>query len=182
MLDKKYFREKMLNIRNNLDNNFVVKNSNIIQNNLLNIDEYINSKSIYIYMDINNEVNTKQIILNALDNNKKVAIPKISNNIMNFYYIQNINQVKKGYFNILEPTTNDIALDDNSLIILPGIVFSKSKNRIGYGKGFYDKYLSVNNKNIKIALCYDFQIIDSIPHTKNDIPLDIIITEKRIIK
>lgn len=182
MLNKEEIRKEILEKRNKLDKEFVLSNSRVIQNKLTSINEYTNCECIYIYMDTNNEVITKDIILNAFEDNKKVAIPKIINNNMEFYYIQNINQTLVGSFGISEPTTTDIANDKNALIIMPGIAFDFLKHRIGYGKGFYDRYLNKNKSLIKIALAFDFQILASIPYDKNDISPDIIITEKRIIK
>lgn len=181
MLDKQDIRKIYLNKRKNLNEKFVSENSEIIQNKLFLMKEYLCSESICVYMDTQMEVQTNRIILNALGNNKKVAIPKIENNVMNFYYIKDISQTKLGNFKINEPITKDIVKNDNPLIIVPGIVFDKKKNRIGYGMGFYDKYLNENKNCKKIALAFDFQIVDSVPYSQNDIKMDIVITEKSII-
>lgn len=180
MLSKEEIRKELIEKRNKLSKEFVISNSNSIKEKLISINEYINCDYIYIYMDINNEVDTTEIILDAFKDNKKVAIPKVVDNIMNFYYIENINQISIGKFGIPEPISNKIANDQNALIIIPGVAFDNSKHRIGYGKGFYDKYLQ-NKKIVKIALAFDFQVLYSIPYDEYDISPDIIITEKQII-
>lgn len=183
-MNKEEIRKEIIEKRNNLSKNFVAFNSNIIKEKILHMDEYINCDCIYIYMSINKEVDTADIILDAFKNNKKVAIPKVVNNIMDFYYIENINQTSIGNFGILEPTTNNLANDENALIIIPGVAFDNSKHRIGYGKGFYDNYLNkIKNNNVKkIALTFDFQVLQSIPYDEFDVSPDTIITEKKIIK
>ena len=103
---------------------------------------------------------------------------KIENNIINFYYINSLNDLKVGLFGILEPTTQEKVNNyENTTCIVPGICFDKNNYRIGYGKGFYDKFLS--NKNIyTIGICYKETLINKIPIDKYDISLNEIISTK----
>ena len=114
----------------------------IIFQKVINNLEIINCSTILIYVSFNDEVDTLNLIKYFLSF-KKVAVPKIVNNMMEFYYINSLNDLKKGTYNILEPTTNKKVTNfDNSVCITPGICFNKSGYRIGYGKGYYDKFFS----------------------------------------
>lgn len=155
-----------------------IENKNIKDKNIYNKviqDEYIlKSDLILIYVSNNEEVDTLNII-NYFLSFKKVAVPRIDNNIMNFYIINSLDELKKGYFNILEPITNNKVLSyDNSICITPGICFDKNGYRVGYGKGFYDKFFFKNNI-YKIGLCYSECIVENIITDKYDIKVDKVI-------
>jgi 5-formyltetrahydrofolate cyclo-ligase len=183
MLSKEEIRKQIAKKRDKIEQEFIKLSSEIIQDKVISLKEYIHSECIYIYMSFGKEVDTKEIILHALENKKRVAIPKIVDKKMQFYYIKDFGQTKLGYFGIQEPITNDIAKEDVPFMIMPGAAFDYSKHRIGYGKGFYDQYLNKEeNKNIKkVAIAFDFQILDEIPSEKEDVSPDMIITEKQII-
>ena len=109
---------------------------------------------------------------------KKVAVPKVIGNDMYFYYINSLDDLEKGYFGILEPTTSKLVKDfNNTVCIVPGICFDKNNNRIGYGKGFYDRFLQ--NKNIyTIGLSFKECLIEDTNASQNDIKLKKIISPK----
>ncbi len=128
------------------------KNKIIFQKVINNL-EVINCSTILIYVSFNDEVDTLNLIKYFLSF-KKVAVPKIVNNMMEFYYINSLNDLKEGTYNILEPTTNKKVTNfDNTICITPGICFNKSGYRIGYGKGYYDKFFS-KHQVYSIGLCY----------------------------
>ena len=171
---KQELRKKYLNIRNTIKNKDI--KDNIIYNKIINDIDIIDKDLILIYVSYNNEVDTIKIINYFLDK-KKVAIPRIDNGIMNFYYIENLNELKKGYFGILEPISNRIVKDFNNCVsITPGICFSKDGFRIGYGKGFYDKFYSKNDM-LKIGLCYKECFVSKIDNDRYDIAMDKVITD-----
>lgn len=148
-----------------------------IYNQIICDKEVINASTILIYVSTNDEVDTKELITYFLKN-KKVAVPKVIGNDMYFYYINSLDDLESGYFGILEPTTNNIALDfNNSVCIVPGICFDKNNNRIGYGKGFYDRFLK--DKDIyTIGLSFKECIVEKIDNDPNDIKLKKVITAK----
>lgn len=180
-MNKEEIRKKVKEERNKLSEEFIDINSKKIAEKLFNMDVYKKVESIYIYMNFEKEVSTKEIIIDSLNKGKKVAIPKIANEVMEFYYISNIEDVSIGYYGIEEPIGTKLAKEENSLIIMPGVVFDKKKNRIGHGKGYYDKYLAKNRVENKIALAFDFQVLEEIPFENHDLIPDIIITEKTIV-
>jgi len=181
-LRKEDIRKKLTEKRSKLSCDFISENSKLISEKLFDMQLYNESDNIYIYMNFGGEVSTKEIISDALSKGKKVAIPKIINNEMNFYYIKDIEDVEIGHFGVMEPITNEIAKDDKALVIMPGVAFDSEKNRIGHGKGFYDKYLDKNKSFDKIALAYDFQVMEKVPFENADVRPDIIITEKNLVR
>lgn len=139
---------------------------------------FLQADEIYCYMDYRFEVGTRQLIEKAWELQKKVAVPKVQGTEMEFYYIDSFAQLQKGYAGILEPVTDRRAQGDSVLVILPGSVFDRKRNRIGYGKGFYDRYLRRHEHHRTIALAFDIQIVDAVPADSHDIRPEEIITEE----
>lgn len=171
---KEKLRQEYRYIRKNIPNKTL--KDEIIYQKVIQNQEINNAKTILIYVSTQEEVDTIKIIKYYL-NNKLVAVPKIENNTMNFYYINSLNDLKDGYYNILEPTTKNIVTNfDNTVSITPGICFSKDLYRIGYGKGFYDKFYT-KHSIYSIGLCYKTCLIETINHNSFDKQVDTIITD-----
>ena len=156
-----------------------------IKNRLLNLAEYKSAKTVLIYVSLDNEIKTDEIILNALDNGKNVAVPFCEDSFgnMNFYLINSLDDLKIGSFNVREPNKNicrKLENFSNSIIIVPGMLFDKRGYRLGYGKGYYDRFLSAYNQT-KIGLSYDETLVDELFTDEFDKNVDIIITQSRII-
>ena len=157
-----------------------------IQNNLLGLDEYKTAKTILIYLSLDDEIKTDEIIKNALKSGKKVAVPycRDKNGNMDFYIIGAVDNLKIGAFGIREPDINKCKrLDnfENSVIIVPALMFDKSGYRLGYGGGYYDRFLS-RYSSASIGLCYDELLADEVPSDEFDKSVDIIITQSSVIK
>ena len=173
-MNKEELRRKYRFIRKNISKKEL--KDNIIYNKIINNENILNCDIVLIYVSNSEEINTLNII-NRLLNTKKVAVPKIENNQMNFYFIKSLNELEKGYFNILEPTTkNKVSNFNNTVCITPGICYSYSKYRIGYGKGFYDRFFNENNV-YKIGLCYKECLINEVFNDKYDIKVDEVIND-----
>lgn len=171
---KKELRCKYLLIRKNIPNRH--KLDEIIYQKVINHPKVEQSKTILIYVSFNDEVDTIKIIEYLLKY-KEVAVPKIENNKMNFYLINSLSELSFGTFNILEPTTKKVLTDfSNTICITPGICFSKDKYRLGYGKGYYDRFIKENHL-YQIGLCYQACLLDKIPHDHYDQKVDEIITD-----
>ena len=171
---KKELRCKYLLIRKNIPNRH--KLDEIIYQKVINHPKVEQSKTILIYVSFNDEVDTIKIIEYLLKY-KEVAVPKIENNKMNFYLINSLSELSPGTFNILEPTTKNVLTDfSNTICITPGICFSKDKYRLGYGKGYYDRFIKENHL-YQIGLCYQACLLDKIPHDYYDQKVDEIITD-----
>ena len=180
---KKEIRKYIKNIKSLMDSQEVMEKSNRIQNLLMEQDEYKKAENIYIYVNYNQEVITTDIIKKSLSFGKNVYVPKIQKDVIKFHQIHSFEEdLALGSYEILEPM---IELPDDlrdGLLIMPGLAFDMEFHRIGYGGGFYDKYLSLPNSHIKLALAYDFQIFDLIATDEFDRKVDVIITQDLVIR
>lgn len=142
---------------------------------------FLEAKEIYCYVDYKNEVETRSIIERAWELGKKVAVPKIIEDEMHFFYINSFSELKEGYFHIMEPPTDAKAEGSDVLVIMPGAVFDKNRNRIGYGKGFYDRYLEEHPSYQTLALAFELQFVENIPVDSHDKKPKVIIAEDKMI-
>lgn len=180
-MDKDLLRKKYLFQRQQNSLKSVSLMSETIINKIIESAFYKNAKTIFTYVSVKNEVDTFLLILKAFEDNKKIAVPKTYNNgIMKFYYIQSIEDLKVSRFGLLEPiNTDDEAIpEETTLFLVPGVVFDYSGNRIGYGAGYYDKYLNKLSYVTKIGLAFDNQVLEDIPSDEYDVKMNLIITEQ----
>ena len=137
---------------------------------------YQNAKTIYGYLPYNQEVRTVPMLERALKDGKKVAVPKVYGEDMKFILLPDLTRVSKGYAGIPEPVDDGpVATDTQALVLMPGLVFDKAGHRIGYGGGFYDRFLSREPDHPTVALCYDFQVMEKIETESFDIPVDVVL-------
>ncbi len=137
---------------------------------------YKNAKTIYGYLPYNQEVRTIPMLERALQEGKRVAVPKVYGNTMRFIYIEDMTQVEKGYAGIPEPIGDSpVAEDKNALVLMPGLAFTKKGDRMGYGGGFYDRFLAEEPDHPTLALCYEFQVVENLPTEEYDIPVDTVL-------
>lgn len=180
MNSKEILRKKYLEKRNKMNEANVRSKSLVIQNKFLESALYKECNRICIYMDFNNEVKTDFILNKSLIDGKEVYIPKINDDIMQFYQIDKSTRLCLNKFKIKEPVQDSKIFKSGSfpsIFIVPGVTFSKGCYRIGYGGGYYDKWIEQNPNNIYIGLAYDFQIIDGFELDKYDQKVNYIITE-----
>lgn len=171
---KNILREKYKKIRNSIINKDL-KDKKIFEK-LINNSKVKEANTILIYVSTNSEINTYELIKYFLKT-KKVAVPKIENKKMNFYYIESLSELKEGYFGIFEPATNNKVKNfSNCISITPGICFSKDGYRIGYGGGYYDKFYSEHNI-YSIGLCYKECLVDDFEIEKFDKKVNEVITD-----
>ena len=175
-MDKKLLRKSLVDIRKDiLDKD---RKSQIIVNKIIKKDYYLNAKVIAFYKSLKDEVNIDYLINYALNCGKTVLLPRVIGNDLVFLKIDNDTKYEKSIFNVLEPIYDKekVYNDTIDLIIVPGVGFDINNNRIGYGKGYYDKFLF--NKDIyKIGVCFHEQLINNITIDDNDIKMDMIITD-----
>lgn len=173
---KKYLRKFHINLRDKIPKQIREEKSKKIINILISLDLYKKSKNIFTFVSFSSEVNTHDFIKKSFELNKNIFVPYIEDNIMKICKINKIEDLEKGHFNILEPK-NKISADPKliDLVITPGVAFDKNNYRIGYGKGYYDKFFYENNSLIKIGVCFSENYVENLPHDKNDIPVDFVI-------
>ena len=184
MESKSKIRKRILNVRNNMSKEDVKKNSNAIMDKITSLDIYKHSKVVFIYMDFKNEVMTSNLIKRMLSEKKRVVIPYTDsiNTVIIPSEITKESDLKQNSFGYFEPKSIlPVNIEEIDLVIVPGVVFDKNLNRIGFGKGYYDKILNrLKPSAKKIALAHDFQVLEDIPAEEHDVKMDMIITEKNI--
>lgn len=137
---------------------------------------YRQAKTIYGYLPYNQEVRTVPMLERALRDGKRVAVPKVVGEEMIFIYLDDLNAVEKGYAGIPEPIANGPVADDpHALVLMPGLAFDPQGHRIGYGGGFYDRFLAAQPEHPTLALCYDFQLLPHLETDSFDIPVDCVL-------
>lgn len=137
---------------------------------------YGEAKTIYGYLPYNQEVRTVPMLERALRDGKRVAVPKVYGDMMKFIYLEDLSQVAKSEMGIPEPIADGpVAEDKTALVLMPGLAFDKEGHRIGYGGGFYDKFLSAEPDHPTVALCYEFQMFAQLDTEEFDIPVDLVL-------
>lgn len=140
-------------------------------------EQYRAAKTIYGYMPYNQEVRTVPMLERALADGKQVAVPKVYGNTMSFILVTDLTQMACNEWGIPEPVADGpVAQDPNAMVLMPGLAFTANGDRMGYGGGFYDKFLAAEPDHPTVALCYDFQLVDFIPTDAYDIPVDLVLT------
>ncbi len=180
-MTKEILRKKLLEKRTSPDK---TKTDNI-QKIFLNSEFFKKSKEILVYVSTAKEIATNRIIETALKNNKKVFCPLCTQKgIMEFLQIYSREDLEEGKYNILAPKKSQPKAEnlENPIIIVPALAIDQNGFRIGYGGGYYDRYLSSNENIPTVGFCYEENLYSNLPHDKFDKPVDIIITERKIIQ
>ncbi len=182
---KRRIREKILSRRDKEPEDLRRKKSQRIKEKLFSLKEFKKAHTILFYYSKGSEVGTREMMEEALWEGKRVLLPKVRRREIYLGEIKDLERdVEKGSFGILEPkkTSKKTTTKEINLVILPGIAFNLKGKRIGYGKGYYDRFLKRLSKKVSlVALAYDFQIVNSLPVKRHDRSVGKIITETRII-
>jgi 5-formyltetrahydrofolate cyclo-ligase len=183
---KNQIRKQLILKRKNLTRDEVLEKSSIIKNKLFDLKDFKQASTVLFYVSYNNEVNTHKMIKEQLAGEKTIVVPITDkkNRSLTLSKLNDWNDLSVGSYNILEPKKGkitEINIDLLDLIIVPGVGFDMKGNRIGHGKGYYDNLLKNSKRTTSIGLSFEWQILKSIPIQNHDIPVDKIVTEKRII-
>ena len=137
---------------------------------------YRRAKALYGYLSYNQEVRTAAILERAQRDGKRVAVPKVYGDEMKFLWLDDLTAVAPGAYHIPEPVADGpVAEDPSALVLMPGLAFDPAGHRMGYGGGFYDKYLAAHPGHPTVALCYAFQVLPHLDAEPHDIPVDVVI-------
>ncbi len=197
-MDKREIRQEVTDKKNALERDQVEEWSAQLKEKFCSLDAYKEAEAIYFYMSYNSEVQTIPMIEQAILDGKRAAVPIMlksgksfnkkgepKHDYMEFVYLKSMDECVPNFMGIPEPPAElitehpeRIADEKEVLILMPGLAFDKEKNRIGYGGGFYDKYLDSHPDTIfhKVALCFDFQIYEHIPTEPHDEKMDLIVS------
>ncbi|MFH0817085.1 MAG: 5-formyltetrahydrofolate cyclo-ligase [Candidatus Micrarchaeota archaeon] len=161
------------------------RKSKLVINELIGLKEYSKAKTILIYVSMKEEVSTIEFITNAIVEGKCVVVPAVdkSGKSMTLHKINSLGDLEPGYKGIHEPRDKSCEVPSESidLAVVPGLAFDSRGNRLGRGKGMFDK-LFEKAKCPKIALAFDFQVVETVPVEGHDFPVEIIVTEKRVLR
>lgn len=177
-MDKKALRKMISEQKRRMTSEQIEGASQRLAELLFKSDMYQHAQSIYGYLSYNQEVRTESILRRAMIDGKRVAVPKVYGDEMKFIWLEDLDLVAPGYYDIPEPIADGpIADDDMALVLMPGLAFDHEGHRIGYGGGFYDRYLAEHHDHKLVALCYDFQMLDQLDTEDHDIPVDLVICD-----
>lgn len=182
METKRDIRKQIFALRKACTDRQVEDMSRVIGEKVTALPEFLEAERIYVYADYNHEVMTGYIIEEAWKQGKKAAVPRVEGKDMTFYILEDFSQLKPGYFGIPEPETGEAAQWEDALIIMPGVAFDRENHRVGYGGGFYDRFLEKHPGLRRMALAFGFQILKSVPVEPTDICPEIIVTEEEILR
>lgn len=176
MVNKKEMRAMVREKKRAMTEEEIQEKSRLLAEKFRRCPAYQSAKTIYGYLPYNQEVRTVPMLLQAIADGKRVAVPKVYGEEMKFIYLEDMTQVSKGYAGIPEPVADEpVAEDETALVLMPGLVFDPQGHRIGYGGGFYDKFLCAQPNHPTVALCYDFQMVDQLETEEFDIPVDLVL-------
>ena len=175
-MDKKALRREIREKKRAMTEDEIIFRSEKLGQLFAQSEAYRNAKTVYGYLPYNQEVRTVPMLEQALREGKRVAVPKIYGDTMKFLYLDDLSRVEKNDMGIPEPIADTPVADDKTaLVLMPGLAFTKRGDRMGYGGGFYDRFLADEPDHPTLALCYDFQMVDSLPTEEYDIPVDTVL-------
>lgn len=191
---KRKLRQEFLRKRSNLSRNEINAKSGKIENRLFALPEFQRAKTVMFYASFRNEVATGKMMRNAMKIKKKVAVPVVHGEKIVAYEIRNPKkELGKGSFGIREPKKEfrrRVHRKEIDLVVVPGVVFDERGGRLGYGRGYYDRFLGTKSVKMTmnrshqcalVGLAFDLQIAGEIPLKKTDVKVDKIVTESTII-
>lgn len=186
-MNKSEIRANILRMRDALTIEEKKEKDSIIHLSFEKTKEYLNAHTILIYVSFGSEIDTITLIKNAFDAGKRVCVPLADRKTHTITpsEILSLEELEPGAYGILEPKSDCIRAvsgEEVNMTLVPGLAFDKNGYRIGYGGGFYDRFFEKYPHGKKIALCYDFQIQETVPINKYDIPVEKIITESNIFE
>jgi len=183
---KDCLRRRIIEKRKELSDSELREKSNKIKEIIFKMKEFKDAKAILFYVSYRNEVNTHQMIKDCISIEKKVVVPgtdRLHRRIV-LSELSNWDNLTYGEYNILEPKKEffqEVLIDSIDLMFIPGIAFDVRGNRIGHGKGYYDRLLKIPHNATRVGLAFELQIVDNIPAESHDVKVNKIVTEKRVI-
>ena len=139
---------------------------------------YRRARSLYVYLSFNQEVRTRPIIERAWADGKRTAVPKLVGGELAFIWLDGFERLRANGYGILEPASDaPLADDEAALVLAPGLAFDALGHRVGYGGGYYDRWIAAHPGHPTVALCYGFQRVDALETEPHDVPIDLVIAD-----
>lgn len=175
-MNKSELRSHIRTLKRAMSEESITLKSGFLAHAFFDTSFYRNVKTIYGYVNYNQEVRTKPILEQALRDGKQIALAKCYGDDMRFIQVSDLNTLSKSKSGVPEPIADEPEGDDETaLVLMPGLAFDAAGHRLGYGKGYYDKFLAREPHHPTVALCFDFQMLDSIEHDPHDVPVDLVL-------
>ena len=175
-MDKKALRREIREKKRAMTEEEIITRSEKLGALFAATEAYRNAKSVYGYLPYNQEVRTVRVLQKAIADGKRVAVPKVYGDTMKFLWLDDLSQVAKSEMGIPEPTADEPVADDpTALVLMPGVAFTEKGDRMGYGGGYYDRFLVAEPNHPTVALCYEFQMVENLPTEEFDIPVDLVL-------
>ena len=187
MQDKAELRKELLSKRDSIPTVVRRVKNKMVLESMLSLEEFKKAGVIFVFASFRTEVDTSEMIKSSLSSGKRVLLPKVDKDRheLLLYEIRNLGELTPGYMGIPEPPVSEqqMNINDADIVIIPGAGFDASGNRIGYGGGYYDRLLSgLQKQTLIIAPAYEEQIEDCIPSEPHDIRVQMIVTDRRVIR
>lgn len=185
---KSELRNRYRSIRKSLEPSIFENNSRVISLTLFDLIKtsfrFENANlTIGFYASSENEPSLEILFKLLKDVGMQICFPKINSSYLNYILVEDLGQLRPGRFGILEPLGTIVLTPD--VVLIPGVVFGRNLHRIGYGGGYYDRFLQFNNfekKVFSIGVSHDFQIIENVPYEQHDVQLDLIVSELEVLR
>lgn len=175
-MNKKDIRRQITLRKREMTMEEIEEKSRELSRRFLACEPYKKANTVYGYLPFNQEVRVQEILLRAMADGKRVALPKITDGKMRFIYITDLSAVRTGYGGAPEPIADGpVAEDPGALVLVPGLAFDERGRRLGYGGGFYDRFLSEQTRHPTVGLCYAFQIVPDMETETHDRCVDQVI-------
>ena len=183
MEEKRLIRKQIFAARKQCSDAQVEEWSHQITDQVLKLSEFMKANHILAYADYNHEVITRYMIEQAWKDGKEVAVPKVFGKDMIFYKLTDFSQLESGYFGIPEPREDGETVSwEDAMMIMPGVAFDEKCDRVGYGGGFYDRFLEKHPGICRVAVGFSFQILPEVPTEPTDIRPQVVVTEEKIYR
>ncbi len=179
--EKSSLRKVLLERRDATSYDFIKLASEKIYNRIKQLEIFRKAKKIACYYPIGSEVLTQDIMQELLGNGKEVCLPKVVENNLSFRKIEGLKDLEKGSYGIMEPKENCAVLEGIEIVLVPTVGITKNGVRLGYGYGYYDRFLASSNAKT-ISLTYSKQVVKSIPFSEKDVKIDWVVTEEKVIE
>lgn len=169
-------------LRNGMSEIEVKEKSDRICQNIISSNLFQQAEKILAYAPLGNEVDIRSVIEEGWRQQKRIAFPKVFGETMRYFEISSFSELEEGTFHVMEPVeTNPIDWEE-ALVLVPGVAFDFQGNRMGYGKGYYDRFLEGKPDCKKLGVAYEVQVADQLPREENDLPMEYLVTEKGVWK